>query len=334
MADFTRRSFLAAAALSSAALTRPATAAAPKAALQGPGVYRYRLGDYQLTALYDGTWYVPIDDKFVHNASGAEVNEALAAAFLPPSILPVSFTALLVNTGAKLVLIDTGTAGQITDTAGVMLDNLKVAGITPAAIDTILISHFHPDHIDGIRTKDGDKVFSKAEILVPEPEWAFWMDDANMGRFSSNPVVHKYFLNARRIFSDIAGEVHRFKPGGEVAPGITSIPAFGHTPGHTAFAVHSGSQSLLVMSDTAREPWLFVRHPAWQPSYDMDGALAAKTRTEMLDRAAADRMPAATLAPSWALTETGCSISELLKPPTSTLAPSPAATVTSALAPA
>jgi len=256
--------------------------------MQGPGAYRYRLGDYQLTALYDGTWFLPIDDKFVHNASATQVNDALSAAFLPPSVLPISFTALLVNTGTKLVLIDTGTAGQITDTAGVMLDNLKLAGIAPANIDTILISHFHPDHIDGIKTKDGAKVFPNAEILVPEPEWAFWMDDANMGRTSG--AVHKYFLNARRIFSDIAGEVRRFKPGAELAPGIVSVPAYGHTPGHTAFAVHSGSQSLLVMSDTVREPFLFVRHPQWQPSYDMDGPLAAKARTDMLDRAAADRM--------------------------------------------
>ena len=292
MSAMTRRSFLAASALAgaAAAFPHPAAAAAPEARMQGPGAYRYKLGDYQLTALYDGTWFLPIDDKFVHNASGAQVDEALADAFLPPKVLPISFTALLVNTGSKLVLIDTGTAGQVTDTAGVMLDNLKIAGVEPSAIDTIVISHFHPDHIDGIKTKDGAKVFPNAEIKVPEPEWAFWMDDANMGRYAGNAAVHKYFLNARRIFSDIAGEVHRFKPGVEVAPGIMSIPAFGHTPGHTAFSVHSGNQSLLAMSDTVREPWLFVRYPQWQPSYDMDGAMAVTARTQMLDRAATDRM--------------------------------------------
>ena len=84
----------------------------------------------------------------------------------------------------------------------------------------------------------------------------------------------RYFLNARRIFKDIAKEVRRFKPGDEVAPGIVSIPAYGHTPGHTAFAIHSGNQSMLAMSDTARDPYLFVRHPEWQPIFDMDGPLA------------------------------------------------------------
>jgi len=290
MPALSRRTVLTAgAALAAAGPVLPGTVnALDRARLQGPGVYRYPLGGYQITALYDGTWFLPIDDKFVRNVVGSDVNRALTDAFLPRNILPVTFTALLVNTGKRLILIDTGTAGQIADTAGVMLDNLRVAGVTPADIDTIVISHFHPDHIDGIRTKDGDKVFSRAEIWVPEPEWTFWMDDANMGRFSGK--VHRYFLNARRIFRDLAEEVHRFKPGAEVAPGIVSIPAYGHTPGHTAFAVHSANQSLLVMSDTARNPYLFVRHPDWQPTFDMDGPTAAQARRQMLDRAAADRM--------------------------------------------
>ncbi|MFA6265907.1 MAG: MBL fold metallo-hydrolase [Pseudolabrys sp.] len=290
----TRRSFMqqsaaaSALALGAATLPHPARAAAPFANVQGPGVYRYRLGNFELTALYDGIWYSPIDDKFVRNASGRAVNRALASAFLKPGVLPISITALLVNTGSKLVLLDTGSAGQITDTAGQLNANLAVAGVKPEDIDVVVISHFHPDHIDGIKTKDGDKVFPKAEIMVPEPEWAFWMNDANLARATG--TVHKYFLNARRIFKDIAGEVHRYKPGAELMPGIVSIPAYGHTPGHTAFALHSDNQSMLVMSDTVRNPYLFARHPDWQPGFDMDGPLAVKARRRMLDRAAADRM--------------------------------------------
>jgi glyoxylase-like metal-dependent hydrolase (beta-lactamase superfamily II) len=289
MTAFDRRTFLAGSALlAGAALAPPAAARAPSATAQGSGVFRYNLGSYQLTALYDGVWYVPIDEKFVRNASSTEVNEALAAAFLPPRILPISFTALLVNTGAKLVLIDTGTAGQIADTAGSLLDNFKSAGIDPKAVDTILISHFHPDHIDGIKTKDGAKIFPNAEVVVPEPEWDFWMDDANMSK--AEGAVKRYFLNARRIFKDIAKDVRRFKPGNEVAPGIVSVAAYGHTPGHTAFAIHSGSQSMLAMSDTVRNPYLFARHPDWQPAFDMDGPQAVDARRRMLDRVAADRM--------------------------------------------
>jgi len=290
MKELSRRSLLTGAALFAGASALPSSsnAGAPAPKAQGPGVYRYNLGDYQLTALFDGTWYLPIDDKFVRNATGVEVNQALAAAFLPPNVLPISFTALLVNIGTKLVLIDTGTAGQVADTAGTMLDNLRIAGVDPKAIDTILISHFHPDHIDGIKTKDGEKIFPNAEILVPEPEWAFWMDDANMSR--AEGAVKRYFLNARRIFGDIAKEVRQFKPDAEVAPGIVSVAAYGHTPGHTAFAVHSGNRSMLAMSDTVRNPYLFARYPDWQPTFDMDGPQAVLSRRQMLDRVVADRM--------------------------------------------
>jgi glyoxylase-like metal-dependent hydrolase (beta-lactamase superfamily II) len=290
MTHFSRRAFVAASALAAGALALPRTghAAAPLAQAQGPGVYRYKLGQFELTALYDGTWFLPIDGKFVRNASGGAVNAALAKAFLPPDILPISFTALLVNTGKQRVLIDTGSAGQLADTAGFMNANLAAAGVKASDIDIILISHFHPDHIDGLKTKDADKVFPNAQIFVPEPEWTFWMDDGNQSRASGS--VLGYFRNARRIFADIAKEVQRFKPGAELAPGIVSLPAYGHTPGHTAFTLQSGKEQLLVMSDTVRNPDLFARHPDWQPIFDMDGALSVKTRRRMLDRASADRM--------------------------------------------
>jgi glyoxylase-like metal-dependent hydrolase (beta-lactamase superfamily II) len=274
--------------LASVTLASAAFAAVPRATRQAPGVHRGTLGDFQLTALYDGVWPVRIDDNFVRNASNADVDAELTAAFLAPGILPVSFTALLINTGVRLVLIDTGTAGQITDSAGTLLDNLAAAGIKPAMIDTILISHFHPDHINGIKDKDGNRIFPNAEIAVPDVEWDFWMNDANMSGVSS--TIRRYFLNARRIFADIAHDVRRFKPGAEVSPGITSIAAFGHTPGHVAFSVSSGKESMLVLSDSARNPYLFVRHPDWQPSFDMDGPVAVATRRRLLDQAAADRM--------------------------------------------
>jgi glyoxylase-like metal-dependent hydrolase (beta-lactamase superfamily II) len=264
-------------------------AAAPPARRQAPGVYRRKLGQFEITALYDGTWLRKIDERFVRNASRSEVDRALVDAFLPPGVVPTSFTPLLVNTGARLVLFDAGTGGQFGPGTGALAGALAAAGLAPKDIDAIVISHFHPDHINGIKDKDGRKVFVNAEILVPAPEWDYWMDEARLQTVPD--AMRTQFLNARRVFRDIAGEVTRFQPGREVAPGIASIAAFGHTPGHTVFAIASGSQSMLALADTTNHPWLFARHPHWQGSFDIDGAMAVETRKRLLDRAAADRMP-------------------------------------------
>jgi glyoxylase-like metal-dependent hydrolase (beta-lactamase superfamily II) len=282
-----RRSLLAGSALAAAAMPAVALAKAPPVGKQAAGVYRYKLGDYEMTALYDGVWNRPIDDKFVRNVAFPQVQQALSDSFLPTDKLPIPFTTLLVNTGTRLVLLDTGTAGQIPGaTSGSMTENLAAAGIAPAAIDAIVISHFHPDHINGIKTKDDALVFPNAEVLVPAPEWAYWMDDAKL---STAPEGLKgNFLNVRRVFKNV--KVQQYEPGKEVAPGVTSIAAYGHTPGHTAFAVASGSQSMLVLSDITNHPWLFLRNPEWQPAFDMDGTMAVDTRRRLLDRAAADKM--------------------------------------------
>jgi glyoxylase-like metal-dependent hydrolase (beta-lactamase superfamily II) len=288
MSKLTRRSLVAGSAVGLIAGADPAAAEAPPAAKQAPGIYRYKIGAFELTALYDGIWYRPITDKFIRNAPFADVEHALDSAFMPHDKLETPFTTLIVNTGKKLVLIDTGTGGQISPTAGMIGDNLAAAGISPKAVDQIVISHFHPDHINGIKDKDNALVFPNAEIMVPAPEWDYWMDDANM---NAAPADQKLtFLNQRRIFADIAKQVTRYTPGKEVSPGIVTVPAPGHTPGHTVFAIHSGDASLMVLSDTAQHPAIFARHPDWQAAFDVDGNLAVETRKTLFDRAAADRM--------------------------------------------
>jgi glyoxylase-like metal-dependent hydrolase (beta-lactamase superfamily II) len=289
MPTLTRRSLLAGTATTALlAGAEPAAAEAPQAGKQTPGVYRYKIGSFELTALYDGIWYRPITDKFIRNASFTEVEHALDAAYMPHDKLETPFTTLIVNTGKKLILIDTGTGGQISPTAGMIGDNLAAAGIAPKAVDQIVISHFHPDHINGIKDKNNALIFPNAEIMVPAPEWAYWMDDANLNTAPAD--LKLTFLNQRRIFSDIAPRVTRFDPGKEVSPGIVPLAAPGHTPGHTVFAIHSGDQSLLVLGDTAQHPAIFARHPNWQAAFDVDGAAAVATRKTLFDRAAADRM--------------------------------------------
>jgi glyoxylase-like metal-dependent hydrolase (beta-lactamase superfamily II) len=288
MSGLTRRTLLASAPVATLSSAVPAAAAAPLEDEQAPAYYRYRIGAYELTALYDGIWYRPIGAQFIRNASFSDVESALHEAFMPHDKLATPFTTLIVNTGKKLVLIDTGTGGQISPTAGMVFRNLAAAGVSPKDVDQIVISHFHPDHINGLKDKDNKLIFPSAEIMVPEPEWAFWMDDANMN--AARAGMKEFFLNQRRIFSDIAKSVTRYQPGKEVAPGIVSVPAPGHTPGHTAFAVHSDKDSLLVLSDTAQHPAIFARHPTWEAAFDVDGMETIATRKKLFDRAASDRM--------------------------------------------
>ncbi len=288
MPELSRRTLLAGTAAVLGTPAASAIAAEPPADAVTAGIYRYKIGSYELTALYDGIWYRPITDKFIRNAPFAEVEHALDTAFMPHDKLATPFTTLIVNTGKRLVLIDTGTGGQIAASAGVLRDNLAAAGIDPNAVDAIVISHFHPDHINGIKDKDNNLIFANAEIMVPAPEWVYWMDDANLNAAPAD--LKLTFLNQRRIFSDIARQVTQFEPGKEVAPGIVTLPAAGHTPGHTVFAIHSGDASLLVLSDTAQHPAVFARHPDWQAAFDIDGAAAVATRKKIFDRAAADRM--------------------------------------------
>jgi glyoxylase-like metal-dependent hydrolase (beta-lactamase superfamily II) len=290
MTALTRRTLLESAALAvaSTALPQALQAAAPAAGKQAPAFYRYKVGSYELTAIHDGVWIRDIDRNFIRNASPPAVEKAMADAQMTPGKLPIPFTTLVVNTGSKLVLIDTATGGQLAATAGSFGTNLAAAGIDPKQIDTILISHFHPDHINGIKTKDNAVVFPNAEIKVPAAEWAYWMDDANMAK--APEAARPAWLNVRRIFGDIAAKVEKFEPSKEVAPGITSIAAPGHTPGHTVFAVASGNQSMLVLGDTTNNPLLFVRNPDWHAVFDTDGPLAAETRKKLLERATVDKM--------------------------------------------
>lgn len=257
---------------------------------QAPGFYRYKVGDITLTAINDGFGRRPLDG-FIRNAELADVKKAMEQAFLPPDALNISYTTLAIESGGKLTLIDTGNGDSGAPTSGTWMANFKAAGFDPKNVSTVVFSHFHGDHINGFRLKNGTATFPNAEVMVPATEWAFWMDDAKMG--AAPEAMKGAFANVRRVFAPIAKDVKQFEAGKEILPGVTSVAAYGHTPGHTAFAVSSGAGKLMVMSDVTNHPALFVRNPEWSAVFDMDGPQAAATRRKMLDMVAAERMQVA-----------------------------------------
>ncbi|WP_439575547.1 MBL fold metallo-hydrolase [Phreatobacter sp.] len=261
----------------------PAPAAGPG---QAPGFYRYKVGDITVTAIHDGFFNRPLEG-FIRNAELPAVQAAASAAFLPTTAVPIPITTLVVETGGKLVLLDTGIGNVGAPTTGNWLANFRAAGFDPARVDSIVISHFHGDHISGIRLRDGTAVFPNAEIQVPAPEWAFWMSDERMAQ--APEAARGAFQNCRRVFSPLAAQVKRFEPGAEVGSGITSVAAYGHSPGHTAFVVSSGNAKLLYMADTSNHPAFFVRNPDWSAVFDMDADMARATRRRMLDMAASEK---------------------------------------------
>ncbi|MDR4305544.1 MBL fold metallo-hydrolase [Chelatococcus sambhunathii] len=288
--NMSRRTVIAGAgaAVSALGASSPGAAATPPAGRQSPGVYRYNVGEVEVTALIDGVARRPVTAEFVRNAPLEEVKGALKDAFIDPNVLPITFTLLAVNTGGRLIVIDTGTGGRMATTAGQALENLAAGGIDARAVDTVLISHFHADHIGGLRLKDGSLAFPNAEVVVPEAEWAYWMDDGEMGRAAEG--MRKGFQIVREIFQPMAKDVRRFKGAVEPVPGVTAIPTPGHTPGHTSFRISSGSDQLIVWSDVTNHPALFVRNPGWHAVFDMDPNEAEQQRKRMLDMVATDRL--------------------------------------------
>nr|WP_246669014.1 MBL fold metallo-hydrolase [Ancylobacter sp. TS-1] len=256
---------------------------------QVPGLYRYKVGAIEVTAVNDGVRTFPLPDGFVRNASRDQVNAALEAAFQPKDVMSIQFNPLLINNGGKLTLIDTGNGPQPGNaTVGKLRANLAWAGVKPADIQTVVISHFHGDHINGLRAEDGGLAFPNAEIMVPEAEWAFWMDEGEESR--APDALKANFQNVKRVFKDIDSKVARFAWDKEVVPGLTAVDAAGHTPGHTAFVLASGEGKLFIQSDVTNTPILFAPNPDWQVQFDMDGAKAAQTRKRIYDMLAAERL--------------------------------------------
>lgn len=254
--------------------------------LPSPGFARQKVGDLEVIAVNDGVARRLLGEEFVRNAPIAEVRAMLASQNLSTEYIDIPFTPFVVVRGAERILLDTGLGEFAPPTAGRFLANLAAAGLQPADITHVLISHYHGDHINGLRKRDGSWTFPNAKVYVPSVEHAFWMDDTKMA--AAPEALKGAFQGARRVFAGMpADKLVVFEPGRAVLPGIASIAAFGHTPGHTLFEATSAGQVFTYLADLTNVPTLFARNPDWAVQFDMDAEAARKVRREMLARVAA-----------------------------------------------
>jgi glyoxylase-like metal-dependent hydrolase (beta-lactamase superfamily II) len=299
MTKLTRRDLMtnaltatAATAIAPLTLNSSVLAATQPADKQAPGYYRYKVGDFEITVVTDGAATFPLPDIFVQNHTKPEVEKMLGEAYQPTGTVTIPFTPIVINTGNKLVLIDTGYGPEMhvksKGRVGQLPATLAAAGIDPKAINTIIISHMHLDHVSGLRTLDGGIAFSNAEILVPTLDWAYWYNDAEMGKLPEG-YTKSVYPGIRKVFAGLESKVTKYEWGKEIVTGITTVGTPGHTPGHTSFVVASGKAKLLVQSDVTNIPHLFLSHPTWQVMYDVDPLLATETRKKYYDMASAER---------------------------------------------
>jgi glyoxylase-like metal-dependent hydrolase (beta-lactamase superfamily II) len=289
--QLTRRHLLAGAAATSLApfAATPVRAAAPFAGKQAPGYYRSKLGDFEITVVTDGARAIPLPPTFVRNVKIEDVLAVAEAAYMPKGAIVAPFNPMVINTGSKLVLIDTGYGPGIAPTVGLLPATLAAAGFDPKTIDIVLISHMHGDHILGLKNPDGSLAFPNAEIKVSAVDWAYWMSDENMAKAPEGFQKASFGFN-RKIFGNLKDKVTRYEWGKEVAPGITAVDTAGHTPGHTSFAIASGSSKLFFQGDVSIVPDLFLRNPDWQVMFDSEPEKAVATRRRTYDMASADKL--------------------------------------------
>jgi glyoxylase-like metal-dependent hydrolase (beta-lactamase superfamily II) len=269
-------------------LVSSAGAKAPMLNAQAPYYYRFKVGGFEGTVVSDGT--LPLGDPHANfkGLSNEEMDRQLASNFLPVGSADLEQNALIVNTGDKLVLFDTG-MGHLQPfgpTTGKLLKSMGQAGIDPKDIDAVVMSHAHIDHLSGNMTKDGQRNFPNAQYYIAQSDFDFWTTESNVPKEFKvfwETAVHNLVPNKDRMVF--------IKDGQEFLPGIQAIAAPGHTVGHTIFMISSGGKQLCYIGDLTHHPVLLMEKPLTEFAYDTDAKQSAQTRVKMLDMLAANKIP-------------------------------------------
>ncbi|UDF36376.1 UNVERIFIED_ORG: MBL fold metallo-hydrolase [Shinella sp. XGS7] len=271
-------------ALSLALLGLGAQAAAPQVKAQAPGFYRMMLGDFEITALNDGTVDLPVD-KLLKERQPGQVLRALRHAYLGVP-LETSVNGYLINTGAKLVLVDTGAAGLFGPTLGRLQANLRAAGYQPEQVDEVYITHLHPDHVGGLLGADGKPAFPNAVVRFDKRDADFWLSPEQMDKAPAD--AKGFFQGAMASLKPYqeAGRVQPFDGATELLPGLRAQPAYGHTPGHTVYAVESQGRKLVIWGDLMHVAAVQFSDPTVTIAFDTDSKAAMPQRRKAYAAAA------------------------------------------------
>ncbi|QTP57793.1 MBL fold metallo-hydrolase [Billgrantia antri] len=255
------------------------------------GYYRFRVGDIAATVLSDGLIGGP-PQIYASNAPEAELEEVLRQAFLPTDRLTLNLNTLLIETNGRKILLEAGAGQTMGPQGGRIFDNLAAIGLRPEDIDVVVVSHTHPDHVGNLRTAGGGRAFPRATVFAPLADWDFFMgSDPDLSYMPVPEDFRRHFAAAiRQSLEPVASGIELYEAGTEIVPGLTTLPALGHTPGMANFLVHSGNDQLLLTADLAYHPIVNVDH-AWLPGPDRDKETALASRRRIFDMAAADRLP-------------------------------------------
>ncbi|WP_298261704.1 MBL fold metallo-hydrolase [Bradyrhizobium sp.] len=250
---------------------------------QIPGLYRRKIGDIIVTAVSDG--YLDGNLEVMRNVDLQMAETILREAFRPAR--RTSVNTFLIRSKGRTAIIDTGSGNYLMPTAGHVHRNLVAGGIDPKSIDTVLLTHMHPDHSAGLTDmSNGELLFPNAELVVHEYELPHWFDDGAMAK-ADERSKKLFFQAGREQVAPYKNRTRLFKQG-EIFPGVTAVPSHGHTPGHTAYLVASGDHQLMIWGDTVHVPEVQTAHPEAGMAFDTDLAQAAASRKRMFDRVSAD----------------------------------------------